>query len=589
MSLAPVLADQHRVGVWQSVGRLMRLRLLIWAGDFRRASLKRKIGYGFLGLLLLAGLGLAFALSWFLLRFLESPELSRLVGGQADILESIPALIVTATFVGVFMTSFGVLLQVLYLAGDMDFLLSAPIPTRAVFLFKLIQAILPNFSLALLFGLPVLYGLGATTGYNWMYYPLALILLTGLALAAAGLSSLLVMAVVRVFPARRVAEVLGFMVGVLSFLCSQSGQFASWVGVPAQQAGQFLRLSASLNSDWSPLAWVGRSLVAIGEARWLAGIGLFVLSASFCLGIFLLALGAAEKLYLAGWTNVRSVPLKRKAAPHLLVAAQRKSRLTGLAERSIPQAVRGLVVKDFFVLRRDLSNLSNLVMPLILGVLYTVMLLRGGGKAPLGRGEAPEWFNQAMRNFMLYANVAIALFVSWSLVSRLALMSFSQEGRSYWIVKCAPISTRRLLAAKFLVAYLPGLILGWGFVLVMSLAKPGAFGVLVFSLLVVALCNAGVAGINLAFGIAGANLTWDDPRRMAGGVSGCLGALVSGLCLALALLLFFGSVLSLSALGAPEWIAQLVGLALGGGFSLACVFLPLVVVRKRVALLGEGG
>ena len=52
-------------------------------------------------------------------------------------------------FLGILLTSFGVLLQALYLAGDMDFLLSAPIPMRAVFLTKLLQAILPNFGLML--------------------------------------------------------------------------------------------------------------------------------------------------------------------------------------------------------------------------------------------------------------------------------------------------------------------------------------------------------------------------------------------------------------------------------------------------------
>jgi len=587
VSLVAPPANRQIAGVWRSVGRLLRLRVLIWVGELRRASWKRKIGIGFLGLLLLAGLGFSSALSWFLLRILKSPEFTRLIGYQSGVLESIPVLIVTATFVGILMTSFGVLLQVLYLAGDMDFLLSAPIPTRAVFLFKLLQAILPNFSLTLLISLPVLFGLGVTTGYNWLYYPLVLILLSGLALAASGFSSLLVMAVVRVFPARRVAEVMGFLVGVLSFVCSQSGQFAKWADIAPERAGQVVRLTASLDTEWSPLAWGGRSLVYVGEGRWASGAGLFVVSLAFSLGIFLLALGAAERLYLSGWINVQAVRARRKHAGRTASVTSQAAPWAGIVEKSIPQALRGILVKDFLVLRRDLRNLSNLVMPFILGVVYTVVLLRSGGEAPLGRGEAPELFNQAIRNFMLYANVGISLFVSWSLVSRLALMSFSQESLSYWMLKSAPISTFQLLAGKFLVAYLPGLILGWGFVLVMYAVKPGWLGVLAFSLLVVALCNTGVAGINLAFGVTGANFTWDDPRRMAGGTSGCLGALISALYLALALLLFFGPVLYLPILGLPQFVAQLVGLGLGGSISLICMVVPLIVVRKRVPRLGE--
>ena len=151
-----------------------------------------------------------------------------LFGDINPILESVPALIVSGTFIGILLTSFGVLLQALYLAGDMDFLLSAPVPIRAVFLAKLLQAILPNFGLVCLFALPVLVWAGHLFR---VFFPL----LSGgtagafaLALAAAGLASLFVMLVVRIFPARRVAEVLGFLGAISSFICSQSGQLARW-------------------------------------------------------------------------------------------------------------------------------------------------------------------------------------------------------------------------------------------------------------------------------------------------------------------------------------------------------------------------
>ena len=116
------------------------------------------------------------------------------------------------------------LLQALYLSGDMDFLLSSPVPIRAVFVTKLLQAVLPNFGLIALFGLPVLFGLGLAGHYNFLYYPLVLLTMIALALAAAGLSALLVMLVARVFPARRAAEILGFIGAILAFTCSQAGK-----------------------------------------------------------------------------------------------------------------------------------------------------------------------------------------------------------------------------------------------------------------------------------------------------------------------------------------------------------------------------
>jgi ABC-2 type transport system permease protein len=571
----------------KSVWKLLRLRLKIFVSSFQRARLRRKLGIIALALLALGALAFAFVLSWLILRFMRSPQLLQYVGDAGSLLESVPVIVVSAAFFGILLTSFGVLLQALYLAGDMDFLLSAPVPIRAVFISKLLQAILPNFGLVVLFGLPVLYGLGASRGYNLLYYPLVLIVLIALALAAAGLSSLLVMLVVRIFPARRVAEVLGLFVGVVSLLCGQSGQLANYSDVSPQEASKALGLLSRLNSPWSPLAWAGRGLADIGAARWLSGLGFILLSLGVAGSIFILSLSTAERLYFTGWANVQ-LSSRRKKTPRPTRAAMRKrSPLGRLVEASLPAAVRGIFVKDLLVLRRDLRNMSQLVTPLLLGVIYAFMLIRGGGRVPAGRGEAPAWFMQIMRNVIVYANVGLSLFVGWSLLSRLALMGFSQEGKNYWILKTAPVNTRRLLLAKFLVAFIPALVLGWGFLLVISLVQQAALTTLVFGLGVVALCIAGTAGLNLAFGVAGANFDWEDPRRMNRGSAGCLGALASIIYLVAGLALFFGPAVLAGVLGFPETIGQLLGLALGGSVSLVVAVLPLWLVRGRVPQLGE--
>jgi ABC-2 type transport system permease protein len=573
--------------IWRSVWKLLRLRILIFISGFRRAKLRRKIGTAFLVVLAIGALAFAFSLSWLLLKFLRSPQLAQYIGDTAPLLASVPVIVVTAAFFGILLASFGVLLQALYLAGDMDFLLSAPVSIRAVFISKLLQAILPNFGLVILFGLPVLYGLGASGGYNFLFYPLVVIVLTALALAAAGLSSLLVMFVVRIFPARRVAEVLGFFVAIVSFLCGQSGQLANYTDISQQQTTQTLQLLTHINSPWSPLAWAGRGLVDIGEGRWASGIGFFLLTVALASGIFAISLVTAEKLYYTGWANVQVSVRKKKTPRTSHTIARRRSPIARILESSIPAPVRGIFVKDLLVLRRDIRNMSQLVTPLMLGLIYGFMLIRGGGNAPAGRGEAPDWFMQVMKNLFVYANVGLSLFVGWSLLSRLAMMGFSQEGKSYWILKSAPVGPRKLLVAKFLVAFIPSLVLGWGYLLVISLLQRVSLGTLVFGLGVVALCIAGTAGLNLAFGVAGANLDWEDPRRMNRGSTGCIGALVSMGFLVISLLLFFGPAVLAGIIGWPETIGQLAGLVLGGSLSLAAAILPPWYVQNRVPRLGE--
>jgi ABC-2 type transport system permease protein len=571
--------------LWPSVWKLLRLRALIFLSGFRRAKTRRKIVYIVLVIIGLAFLGFLFFISWALLQFLRSPELAQYVENVTPFLNSVPVLIIGGAFLGILLTSFGVLLQALYLAGDMDFLLSAPIPLRGVFLTKLLQAILPNFSLISIFALPVLFGLGFSGHYNLLYYPLTLVMLAALALAAAGLSSLLVMFVVRIFPARRVAEVLGFFGALISFICSQSGQLARFDNISQSQASQALNAVQRFNSPWSPLAWAGRGLVDIGEGRWLSGLGFSGLSLGLAVLVFVFALSTAERLYYSGWARMQSKPHKKKVVRAARPEGARP--LAVLAERLIPVTIRAVIVKDALVLQRDLRNLSQLVTPLIFGIIYAFMFLRGGTTPPGATGNASALFSEVARNIFIYGNVGISLFVGWMLLARLGGMGFSHEGKSYWVIKSSPVRSGQLIVAKYLVAFIPALALGWGFLLVMSLVQQAEISVVLFSLVVVALCIAGNAGLNLTFGILGANMNWDDPRHMQRGGSGCLGSLASVVYLPLSLLLFFGPPLLFKILQWPEGIGQLVGLALGGVFGLVVATLPLYLVRNRVMLLGE--
>ena len=578
-------AEQTMPGLWPVVWKLLRLRWLITYNGFRRASLRRKIGMLFLVALILGFLGLIFFGSWFLLGFLRSPRLAEVAGNVQPLLDSVPVLAVSAAFLAILVTSFGVLLQALYLSGDMDFLLSAPVPIRAVFITKLLQAVLPNFGLICLFVLPLLFGLGAAEGYNFLYYPLVLIVLAALALAAAGLSSLMVMFVVRVFPARRVAEVLGFVGAIISFACSQSGQLFRFGQFSQGQADQAIQMATRFNTPWSPLSWSGRGLVALGERQWLPAGGFLILSLGVAFLIFGVALTTAERLYYTGWASIQNNRRRKKAPKVARPAVERPG--GAFARRFIPPAVRAIAVKDYYVLRRDLRNLSQLVTPLIFGIIYAVLFLRGGGQPPLGRGEAPVWFNAIVTNLFVYINVGISLFVGWMLLSRLGGIGFSQEGKNYWMLKAAPVSVAQLVMAKFLVAFLPALVLGWAFLLVISLVQRAGLSLLLFTLPVVALCIAGNAGLNLSFGILGANMNWEDPRQMQRGAIGCLGALLSLIYMGVSLALFFIPTIILALFKLPVPVGQLTGLLVGGTFSLACAALPLWLVRKRVPLLGE--
>jgi ABC-2 type transport system permease protein len=577
--------------------KLLRLRLLLNWNAFKHAKVRRKIATIVLVILVLAFTGFVSFLSWLLLGFLRSSKLTQYVGFDvAPFLQSVPVLIFAILFVGILFSSFGVLLQALYLSGDMDFLLTSPVPIRAVFVTKLMQAVLPNFGLGALFGLPVLYGLGIRGHYNLLYYPLVLLTMVALTLAAAGLSALLVMLVARLFPPRRVAEVLGFLTATLSILCSQSGNFYNTmahnnVSISGSQVNGMFALLMRFNTLWNPLTWAGNGLVALGEGRWLAGIGLLALTLGLTSLAFSFALVTAERWYYSGWAGMQVVAYKKKPAraraanvrPIPGPASQAESRV----RRVIPAPIRAILQKDFLLLRRDIRNLSQLVTPLIFGVFYTFMFLRPGNPIFPDSPDMPSIFSQISHFIATYGNIGMSLFVGWMLLGRLSGMAFSAEGKNYWMLKASPVRTTHLLAAKFLVAYLPTLALGVVFMLAVSIMQKTSPGIFLYGLLATALCQAGMNGILLAFGVAGANFNWTDPRRMNAGVIGCLGQAITGLFLPVSFGFFIGPLLLVTVFHWPQVYGYLAGAVLGTAVSATCALLPPWLVRRRVERLNE--
>ncbi|HEY9075101.1 MAG TPA: hypothetical protein VIO61_01065 [Anaerolineaceae bacterium] len=580
--------------------KLLRLRMSITWSTFRRSKTRQKVSYTILALLFIALAGFLFWISSTVLVALQSPSVKEYIDVSA-VVHSLPSMMVSAAFVVFLMTNFGVLLQGLYLARDMDFLMSAPLPMRAVFLSKLVIAILPNFGLICLFTLPLLFGIGTSYSYSFLYYPAVVIVLTAFSLTGAGMAGVLVMAVVRVIPARRVAEVLGFLGALVSVLLSQSGNIASQMGVSGETLAGGLNRLTVLNTPFSPLAWAGRGLTSLGEGNSLAGAAWLGASISTAVIVFWLTLNLAERLYYSGWARMQGSPQRRKngravpvsagsAAVPAASAAAQQAVLTSVApgwlERifsPLPPKMRAVVIKDLRLIPRDIRNMSQLITPIVISFVYIFSIARSFANIQAVSNDFPQ------RMFELgwgYLNVPVVLFVGWSFVINLSMSAFSREGRAYWLIKTAPIPATTLLKAKYLVSILPSVLLQWLLLLLISAFQWKGVASLIYGLAATAFWTAGAIGINLAFGVVGAKLDWDDPRRMNRSGTGCLGALAGFVYLGIGAILYFVPPAGALALGLPESLGHAVGLILGGITSALCAILPLRKVLKRVDKIG---
>ncbi|MFQ5615991.1 MAG: hypothetical protein ACE5GO_05985 [Anaerolineales bacterium] len=574
--------------------KLLRLRVRLWWNTIKHGSWGRKIG---LAIALMGMIGIAFFLafaSWWTLRILSNPNVTAAMeeagfeGALGGLLDQLPIFFSAGAFILGVLANFGILLQGLYLSGDMEFLLAAPLPARSVFLSKLVQAVFPNLVLLGLISGPALFGLGLAQGYNILYFLLVPVVLTLLVVCGAGLSSLLIMAVVRVVSPRRAAEVLGLVGGLAAFICSQSGQFSSSfknISVSSEQLSGIAGVVGVVTKAWNPLTWPGRGLSAIGQGRWLAGLGFTGLTLVVTLGLFAITLTTAERLYFSGWARVQvggrrkrrrkkrcSQDTARGARPALGVGA----RLGGL----LPTPVRAVILKDARLYRRDIRNLSQLIFPIILAVVWTISLLREGGDKGVPVQVRSIIFSMG--------SLGIALFMGWMFVMRFGMGGFSMEGRQWWIVKIAPIRPAHLVLAKYLVVLLPSSGLGVVYLLAAALIQGVSPGVLLYQITALVMIVAAQSSLALAFGIWGARFDWTNPNEITGGMAGCFGSFAGMTFMEIAAGVIIGLPLLTEEFNLPRIAGFGGGLLLGLVLCLGVGIIPLWFAVRKLPHLGEG-
>jgi len=559
----------------------VRARWRIAWNTLRRGARWRRLTYGVvvaaLAFLSLVSLGFSWGMTFVIGGVTNDPT-------AADVLI---ASTLSGTLVLSFLVSFTVALAALYLSRDLDLLLAAPISRRAVFASKLVGGLMPGQLLILTIGIVPLVGHGIAQRYGWPYYAAMLLAMLLLPVLPSAIGALSVVTIVRRVPAHRLGEIVGLIVVAMTLsiamVTSSAGELRSTVTVE-----DLLFLLERFRNPYSPAEWLTRGLAASGRgefaeaARWFGAVtGLSVLVA-------LPLHWASDKPYYEGYIHMQSANLRRQLSSGWLPwqrtdRADRFSRKAGWVLGWLPVPVAAIVRKDLRLIPRDLTNMAQVLSPLAVGVFFVLQQLlypvRIGGD---------EVMVPYVRPLLTMLSAAISAGVASMIFSRFGLTAFSFEGRRYWVVKSAPISPNQLIAGKFLVGYLPYLVVGGSLLLLLEFARsvnetlvsgvglspaalwantdlPGAL----YALFVVAVIGVGVLIISLALGAARPNMRWDSPHEMMTPDVGCISLVLYGAYLGVTLAaLALPSALSqfpmMRDVALPLWLA---GLSLGVGLT----------------------
>ena len=500
---------------------------------------------------------------------------------EAGLDSVLPGLILTGATLLILISSFGVALGSLFLSSDLDILMTAPVDRRAVFTSKILDGMVFYYGLAGVLALPALIAYGVGIGYGPLYYVFALLTVLAVPLFPASLASILVMLVARFAPARRVREVLGLVGALFGLACGVLGQTSRfWIRDITNEQGnpdQLLAATKGLSDLPLPSMVAGRGLGAAGAGDLLgavAGLSGFLL---LTFGLFVGCVLLADNLYAAGWVRMQSSGSAKRTRQRAQQAASRR----GLMSRA--SAASAIMLKDWRVIPRDLRNFAQMLAPLLfLPIIYLQILGGRGSSSSFGRMFGQGTFDATG----VFISGGI-LFASAAVLGRVADTSISREGKSWWLLKAAPVSASEIVRSKFLTAFLPFVVLSSVLLIGAALWKGfslfgtfyGLFGILVL--------GAGMIGIETGLGVPWARLDWDDPRRMSSGwgaiatlVAWALLGIVGGGALCLPI---FAQITDPSMV---PW-ATLIGLVLSAGVSLGSGLAALMFGVSRLGDVGE--
>jgi Putative ATP-binding cassette len=448
-----------------------------------------------------------FGVGFVVLAGLNAGQLAQRVARDAPASASLllPVLLVGVTGLTL-VTSLSSAFHHLFMAGDLELLLAAPVTRRSLFWLKILEIWRDSLHV-LIFQAAALYGYGQALRLPAWYYPLALLVGISLTLAASALGAIVTLALARVrfgesvlALSRVVAIVLFLPIGVLGVPALGFGRSRFQ---PLLSLGGVDAVSSSLQSFGAPPAWAPTTWAAhvlLGDEAALLSLALLAVTAATLAVATQLAFNG---LFQPGWERVRfSAP--RRAGRAIRI----RLRLPGQTPAG---PVVGLLQKDYRTLLRDPRWRTGALVSLVALGLPAMVLFAG------------DPFVRATHAVRFWLGMIPVPYLAYLFGSQHGGATLAYEGRNIALLRAAPVGMGRIMVAKVLGGLAVVLTVTWAATLALAVShggEPVETGV--------ALAAATWLGVGATLAaVAGAALTvdfeGDNPQRRAG----CLGTLVT--------------------------------------------------------------
>jgi len=398
-------------------------------------------------------------------------------------------------------------LTTFYLAEEVTLMLAAPLSFRRLHHARFVETLIQSSWMVLLFGLPAFLAYGLVYDAGPLFYAGSVAMMVPFLVIPAAIGVLLTTGLVLIFPARRARDAMLVGIGLLvgaAFLGARLLR-PERLADPSGLVG-FTAFLVGLDdpSPYLPTTWASNVLIPLLRVE--AGEPWFFLGMLYSTAamLFLVSAAVVERTFVKAWSAAQQGRMHGGERERAL------SRWLRILARPLPRTPALLFVKDLTVFLRDASQWSQLILLLVLVVIYVYNF----SALPIGDGTA---LATVLRDVAALCNLGLAAFVTTAVAVRFVYPMVSLEGRSWWILRSAPIALERIWWSKFWIGFVPLALFGLVLVGITNhlLGVPVALSTLFVATLLPMI--AAIVSLGLAFGAVYPRLDTQNAAHIATG------------------------------------------------------------------------
>ncbi|MFA6583994.1 MAG: hypothetical protein WCS77_06835 [Elusimicrobiaceae bacterium] len=336
-------------------------------------------------------------------------------------------------------------INTLYYSSDLKFLFSSPVSVRALFIDRTIESALYSSWALVLVLLPYIFALGRIKDASLYFYLYFILMLIPFILLGAAFGIGLSMILMYFFPSTKTRDavwVLGTLALISGYMMLRFIQPERLVNPSnLEVVAKYLSFLQAPTAEYMPSWWVTKGIWSFLYGRY----GEFAKFFALLYGVVLCVYGVM--VYFAKWVYMKGYSGAQEGRRQNGIASDPFER-TLVNKGAVSREQWTMIWKDRILSLRDVRQWSQFA---LIAAIMTVYLF-SIKQLPLEGG--------ALKTLIAFFNISVAGFVVASIGLRFTFPAISLEGKSFWILRSAPISVRTIMVEKLKLLSVPSVLLG---------------------------------------------------------------------------------------------------------------------------------